>query len=177
MPNAAVDAPGSWPIREVVLDAVPASRLPSFIQAIQRRSEKSFILSFSTRSTAEPLQDVSFVLASLPFLLRRYHRSMPMARSSRVATPLFTPIDAIVKILSSGPSPFVVESVKNVSQYHANTLEAYVESLETEVLVRTQCIETCGIDGWREDRFMAAWEAALFTSGLLSRWAVVVSRR
>ncbi|KAK7693955.1 hypothetical protein QCA50_003530 [Cerrena zonata] len=165
----------------LALDAIPDSYLPSFIRDLQNRSEKLFVLTCVTRSMTEPLQDTASILTSIPFLFPRYSATRPtgnkFANRSSQTFASNTSIYGVVKILTSMQSPFVVECMRNVSGVYANALQGYVERLETDSELRTDCVKACGISGWREEKFWSTWEAALFTSGMLSRWVLLVSKR
>lgn len=165
----------------LALDAVPESYLPSFIRDLQNRSEGHFILTCVTRSTTEPLQDRSSILASIPFLFPRYSANGPagrkfVKRGSQAFTSTMS-THSVIKILTSKQSSFAVEYVRNVSGVYADALRGYVERLETDKELRAECIKACGIGGWREEKFWSTWEAALFSSGILSRWVLLVSKR
>lgn len=165
----------------LALDAVRDSYLPSFVRDLQKRSEKLFVLTFVTRNMTEHLQNTQSILTSIPFLLPRYSANNPsgnkfIKRSSQIFASKMS-IHSVVKTFSSKQSPFNVEYMRNVSGVYANALRGYVERLETDSALRTDCVNTCGISGWREERFWSSWEAALFSSGLLVRWVLVVSKR
>ncbi len=164
------------------LDTIPYARLDAFIRDFQ--ASLSFgttaMLGFSTCSSSVSFLSTRFVLASIPFLPRRFAASKrsgktyPSAR--RTVTPLLTSLDGIVKLLVSGPSPLAIESVQNVSKDYAKYLSRYVQDLTQAPDVRTKFVANWGIEGWREERLLAAWEDALVNIGSLQRWVILVRK-
>ncbi|PSR77625.1 hypothetical protein PHLCEN_2v7815 [Hermanssonia centrifuga] len=164
------------------LDTIPYARLDAFIRDFQ--ASLSFgttaMLGFSTCSSSVSFLSTRFVLASIPFLPRRFAASKrsgktyPSAR--RTVTPLLTSLDGIVKLLVSGPSPLAIESVQNVSKDYAKYLSRYVQDLTQAPDVRTKFVANWGIEGWREERLLATWEDALVNIGSLQRWVILVRK-
>ena len=65
----------------------------------------------------------------------------------------------------------------NVSDEYADHLDEQAERLVTSEATRTKFQETWGMEGWREERLVATWEAALVRAEVLTRWVVVVEKR
>lgn len=178
MPFPVSDAIQQDAIPVLALDAIPSCYLPSFFRDLHRRSEKLFILTCVTRSSAEHLKEISYLLASIPFLFPRYSANAAKLADRRLQIiSSQSPIHAIIEMLTSVASPFAVECIRNVSESYAHALEGYVERLDMDVNARTDCIKACGINGWREEKLWSTWEATLFSSGMLSRWVLVVSKQ
>ena len=91
-------------------------------------------------------------------------------------TPLLTSLDGILRLILSGPAPLAVESVQNVSEQYASYLDRYVHELANLPKVRDKFVTQWGLAGWREERLLVTWEAALFRAGLMVRWVVLVTR-
>ena len=142
-----------------------------------------------TPGSSRGSSSASFVVASVPFLPRKHlSRSKdkfrqagpnsptpsPCGSLDLELTPLLTSLEAIIKLLTSGPWPFVVESAENVSEQYASYLDAYVQDITYNPRVRERFVFRYGMEGWREERLLVGWEAALFRAGFLTRWAVLV---
>ena len=175
------------------LDAVPFSKLKAHVRALQLSLPPgtSAIVGFSTRGNSVPYLSTAFVHASIPFIARKHVTERRMKATSQPgksttgrypsldmkATPLLTSLDHNLKLLATGAAPLLVESVQNVSAQYASYLERYVQELTDIPKVRDRFVAQWGMAGWREERLLVAWEAALFRAGLMSRWAVFVTRR
>jgi hypothetical protein len=151
-------------------------------------------LAFTTRGPSlfpqVPNSDPRLVLAALPFLPRQHatpseykrlvhfrpHGAAPIAlpyhldRSSSVLER--TLLDVLGALRGAR-----VASTRDVSEEHAEALEAYASALETNVVRRTEFVEVWGEKGLLEEAFYARWEAALLRAGLLARYVIVVNRQ
>ena len=87
-----------------------------------------------------------------------------------------TSLDSIMKTLTSGRAPLVIESVQNVSDDYARYLRQYVDELTNDPGIRQRFIARWGVEGWREERFLATWEESLCRAGLLSRWVILARK-
>jgi hypothetical protein len=76
----------------------------------------------------------------------------------------------------SDSTVLTVKAVSNISEEYATQLNMIGRELETDRRMRALLISQWGIEGWREHRFLMAWEAALFKVGYLMKWNVVVER-
>lgn len=193
------DSPTPWnsrgvaQVQSVLLDAVPYPRLKAYIRYVQALlvPESSVGFGFSTLGPSALHTGASFVVASVPFLPRKHlSRSKdkfrqlgpnppnpsPCGSLDLELTPLLTSLEAIIKLLTSGSWPFVVESVQNVSEQYATYLDAYVQDITYNPRVRERFVSRWGMEGWREERLLVGWEAALFRAGFLTRWAVLVHK-
>lgn len=94
---------------------------------------------------------------------------------TRTATPLLVTLPDILALLTSGPRPLVVFSVKNVSHRYGAALGQYARGLE-EDRKRVQMIEQFGAEEWRRERLLKMWEAELYNGGWMSRWIVRAAR-
>ncbi|KIP12339.1 hypothetical protein PHLGIDRAFT_113814 [Phlebiopsis gigantea 11061_1 CR5-6] len=172
----------------LVLDAVPYSCLPAYIRSFQRGlpSGSSAMLGFSTYGNRPSFIRGSFVYAAIPFLARQHVTKQAASRSGSSSyarcpsldiqpTPLMTTLNGVLNLLTSGSSPLVVESVQNVSEQYASYLDRYARELTDLPKVRDKFVAQWGIAGWREERLMVTWEAALFRAGLMLRWVVLVT--
>ncbi|EKM55302.1 uncharacterized protein PHACADRAFT_184113 [Phanerochaete carnosa HHB-10118-sp] len=175
------------------LDAVPLSKLETYVRTLQLSLPlgASAMVGFSTRSSSVPYMSTAFVHASIPFFARKHvmeRRTKPASQSDKSIagrcpsldmepTPLLTSLDHHLKLLTSGATPLSVESVQNVSVEYASYLDRYVQELTEIPAVRARFVAQWGLAGWREERLLVAWEAATFRAGLMSRWAVYITRR
>jgi hypothetical protein len=82
----------------------------------------------------------------------------------------------ILELLTTGTAALALENVSNVSRQYADGLSAAATHLEEASATRAAFIRQWGDAGWREERLMMGWEAALFSAGLLMRWVVVVRK-
>ncbi|KAJ7085729.1 hypothetical protein B0H15DRAFT_1023325 [Mycena belliarum] len=135
---------------------------------------------FSSLEFTTPVSDLAFLgaqfnICAIPFLPRRYVRPGTSARN-RTATPLLASFHRILELLTVGPAALILENVSNMSKKYTVGLEAAAAHLEEDPAARTAFIQQWGVAGWREQRLMMAWEAALFSAGHLRRWVVVVRK-
>lgn len=170
----------------LILDAVPYSRVRAYIRAFQLSLPcgAPAMFGFSTLGPSVSCFSSSFVFAAVPFLPRKYitkrrlssDHKRPHPTACRTVAPLMTSLDYIMKTLTSGPAPLVIESVQNVSDEYAAYLRQYVQDLTDNPSVRARFIARWDIEGWREERFLATWEESLCRAGLLSRWVVLARK-
>ena len=101
-----------------------------------------------------------FILCSVPFLQR-----------SSTPSPLLC---SLTDIINNANAP--IKTVENVSHQYAALLTTMVQELEEEPHWRGRFIDQFGMEVWREQRFLLAWEAALLEAGLISRWIAVFKK-
>ncbi|OCB86718.1 hypothetical protein A7U60_g6177 [Sanghuangporus baumii] len=175
------------------LDAVPRAFTQTFIRSTQAKLkrkheyEKTSVFSFTTSEAGFSIFDDAFIFAALPFsrVFSKYLSSESDSKLKqpgrlpglRCSTPLFTRLPEILSLLTSGPNALHVLSLSNGSASYASALEAHASALEYDEAARRECIKDVGIQGWREERMYARWEAALLTAGLLARWVVLLESR
>ncbi|KAJ7709482.1 hypothetical protein B0H17DRAFT_1324416 [Mycena rosella] len=157
------------------LDSTPFSHLDASLLQLRTALAPGSVASLEFTTPASPLAFLSapFSICAAPFLPRRYART----GVGRTATPLLASVHRILELLTAGPAALALESVSNVSRTYADGLNAAAEQLEEDRATRTAFIQRCGIAGWREQRLMMAWEAALFSAGYMTRWVVVVRKQ
>ncbi|PCH37892.1 hypothetical protein WOLCODRAFT_114401 [Wolfiporia cocos MD-104 SS10] len=179
------------------LDGIPYARAEAYIRMLQSSLPPctSIVIDVTTRGTAVSFLNSSFILASLPFLPRRHvHRKLEVnlhsiknlrvsetdawSPTSRMVSPapLLTTLSQTLQLLASGQTPLTIESVRNTSDEDANLLRAYVQDLEENQVVRDDFVRKWNIEGWREERLYAVWEAAVLDAKLLERWTIVVRK-
>ncbi|KAI0929217.1 hypothetical protein AcW1_006217 [Taiwanofungus camphoratus] len=178
------------------LDEIPYSQLESSTRRLQSRLSpgQTVAFKFTTRCPSVSFLSTSFVLCALPFLPRRHARmgSLPEPSSdfsssttsfscfyalrNRTTSPLLGSLSHFLELVTSGPAAVVVQSVQNASEEYADFLDTYVRNLEDDPHVREDFVRKWGIEGWREERFFASWEAALFSAKLLEHWVVVAHK-
>lgn len=166
-----------------MLDAIPYHQVAAYIRAFQATLDPglSAFIGFSTSGSSVQSDRDQFLLASIPFLPRRYIKtassSVDFPQSARrTLTPLLTSFTQVLELITSGPSPLAVESVQNVSDGYIAFLEDYVQELTYLPSARDKFVSQWGMAGWREERLLGSWEAALFSSAIMSRWLVLVSK-
>jgi hypothetical protein len=113
-----------------------------------------------------------FILCAIPFLQRTYRDSTEALKYGRTTAPLLARFNTFVTLLSSESS--TIRSIGNISHWHAHSLLHLEEKLSNDRDIRTNCVQQEGIAGWREKKFMLAWEAGLLRAGFLTRWQVVL---
>jgi hypothetical protein len=157
------------------LDFVPFHHLEKQINKIQcSLPSGSTILEFSCLAPAVRFMSRDFILCAIPFLLRTYKDSKEAPKHIRTTSPLLTRFNTFVALLSSEPSTIRVKSIVDISRWHAHSLLQLEERLSNDRHLRTTCVQEEGIAGWREKKFMLAWEAGLLRAGFLTRWRVVL---
>ncbi|KAJ7286201.1 hypothetical protein C8J57DRAFT_1708554 [Mycena rebaudengoi] len=130
-------------------------------------------LEFTTPSQPIPFLSAQFILCSIPFLPRKYAIHTRTPPRYRTSTPVLASINRILELLTAGPT---LERVVNVSEQYAAALNVRSLHLEDDKDCRAAFIQQWGLAGWREERLMMAWEAALFSAGWLTRWVVVIRK-
>ncbi|KAH8099532.1 hypothetical protein BXZ70DRAFT_1008939 [Cristinia sonorae] len=177
------------------LDRLLPANLSPFIRSLQISITigSTAMLGFTARGRHFPRsqEDPLYHLAALPFLPRKYlkphdaqstkaesrtHLNYPRS-ALRTTIPLKTTLDNVVYLLTSGEVPLTIKSVENVSDAYTAHLDEHADHLLTNVASRTKFQQNWGTEGWREERFVAQWEAALIRAEVLARWVVVVERR
>jgi hypothetical protein len=158
------------------LDFVPFHHLEKEIIKIQSSLSlgSTIILEFSCLAPAVRFMSRDFILCSIPFLLRTYKGSnlKEAPKHSRTTSPLLTRFNTFVALLSSESSK--IRSIVDISRWHAHSLLQLEERLSNDRHLRMTCVQEEGIAGWREKKFMLAWEAGLLRAGFLTRWRVVL---
>ncbi|KAJ7461473.1 hypothetical protein FB451DRAFT_1268289 [Mycena latifolia] len=156
------------------LDYIPFSHLEaSLLQLRTALAPGTFArLEFTTPASDLPFLGTQFNFCAVPFLPRKYART----GRRRTATPLLASVHRILELLTVGPAALALEYVSNASKKYAEGLDAAGGHLEEDRVSRTAFIQQWGVAGWREQRLMMAWEAALFSAGYLRRWVVVVRK-
>ena len=156
------------------LDFVPFHHLGKEINKVQSslQSGSTIILEFSCLAPAVRFMSRDFILCAIPFLLRTYKNSKEAPKHSRTTAPLLTRFNTLVALLSSESSK--IRSIVDISRWHAHSLLQLEERLSNDRHLRMTCVQEEGITGWREKKFMLAWEAGLLRAGFLTRWRVVL---
>lgn len=160
------------------LDRVPLNELGLFIHDVQSSLTvgSKAMIGFTARgrhfppspSESSPL----YALAAIPFLPRQHlrltekaslleERPTPPRTTLRTLLPLRTTLDNVIYLLTSGKSSLTLKSVANISEEYAIHLDEQAERLMASEATRTKFQETWGMEGWREERLVATWEAAL----------------
>lgn len=156
------------------LDFVPFHKLEKEINKIQSslQSGSTTILEFSCLASEVRFMSRKFILCAIPFLLRTYNDPKKAFKYGRTIVPLLTGFNTFVAIMSSESS--TIKSIGNISSWHAHSLLQLEERLSNDRHLRMTCVREEGIAGWREKKFMLAWEAGLLRAGFLMRWRVVL---
>ncbi|KAJ7723957.1 hypothetical protein DFH07DRAFT_931954 [Mycena maculata] len=157
------------------LDRIPFSHFEtSLLQLRATLAPGTFAtLEFTTPAAHVAFLSPQFNICAVPFLPRQHIRSPSTVRP---ATPLLGSVHRVLELLTAGPSAFALENVSNVSRTYAEALGAAAARLKDDRAARTAFIQQWEITGWREQRLMMGWEAALFSVGYLTRWVVVVRK-
>jgi hypothetical protein len=159
------------------LDYLKYGHLEGLIRTLQSTMSPgdSNRLEFTTLGPSVKLLSMPFILCALPFLPRR-HVHPRRHETQRTSTPLLTSLHQIIGLATSGPSPFVIDNVRNVSEEYATTLETVVRELALNRQARSSFIDQWGMECWREHRFLTEWESGLLRAGHLMKWIVVVRK-
>ena len=171
----------------LVLDDVPHASVRACIRAFQASlpADAPILVGFTTLDPTVKMFSTTFVKAALPFLPRRYisakrlplpDTKRPFPSTSRTSASLLTSLDDILKALTTGTSPLVIESVQNVSEQYANHLNSLVHELTESSTSRKRFINRWSLEGWREERFLCTWEEALCRAGILTRWLILARK-
>ncbi|KAI0333613.1 hypothetical protein GY45DRAFT_1334878 [Cubamyces sp. BRFM 1775] len=172
--------------RSISLDCTPYHRLEQCIRGLQTSLAQGDFLTIglTTRAgpTAHSLLHPDTIITAIPFFPRVYLRKHTQtARNAasggeRTTTPLFVTLPRVLALLTSGPEPFKIELVRNVSEEYALFLWRSVNDLEEDREIRDAFVREWGVEAWREERVCTAWEAGLIGAGLLAGWAIVVRK-
>jgi hypothetical protein len=133
------------------------------------RPRQAKVIAFSTCSPTLKFGDHAFVMAALPFFARKHTNTQPI-------TPFCISLHSNLELMAGGPTPLTVVSVHNVSTAYADHLEELSTSLERERDLQEALVAEGGMECWRETILFAAWEAALYRVGFLTRWEVLVQK-
>lgn len=160
----------------VYLDFIPYSDLEHVLCAVKASLKPGTFVSFefTTVSPDIPFLSDSFVFCSLPFMPRRYFKHDGLPR--RTSMPLLISLHRVIELLTSAACPLFIETVKNVTSEHITAFGALHEALARDRILRSGSIQKWGERGWKEHRFMIAWERALLTAGYLTKWIVVARK-
>jgi hypothetical protein len=161
------------------LDFVPRSHLKPLIRDVQSslRCLASIVFEFTTVGSSVVFLSTPFILCTLPYLPRKYTRQQDGSDvHQRTSSPLLTSLHYIIELASSGSSPLIIESVKNVSSAHATNLRSTVFGPENDQQQNRSLICQFGEHFVKERRFLAAWEIALLNLGYLTRWVVTARK-
>ncbi|KAJ6531310.1 hypothetical protein B0H19DRAFT_967011 [Mycena capillaripes] len=168
------------------LDHTPFSALePVLLELRTTLAPGTFAtLEFTTPAPHVTFPSPQFTLCAIPFLPRKHARACagPNATSiaparTRTATPLLASLHRVLELLTAGSGALALENVSNMSKQYTNGLTAAAAHLEDDRAARAAFVHQWGVAGWREQRLMMGWEAALFSARLLTRWVVVVVRK
>ncbi|KAJ8496800.1 hypothetical protein ONZ51_g893 [Trametes cubensis] len=172
--------------RSISLDCAPYHRLEECIRGLQASLAQGDYLTIGLTTRAGPTA-YSFwhpdtIITAIPFFPRAYLRKRTQtARNTagggeRTTTPLYITLPRVLSLLTSGPEPFKIELVRNVSEEYAHFLWRSVDDLEDDREIRDAFVHEWGVEAWREERVCTAWEAGLVDAGLLAGWAIVVCK-
>lgn len=140
------------------------------IQSLHRRGN-STVIEFSCLGRGVWPMSLDFILCAVLFLPIDMHTGGRAARINRTSAPLFIKLESVIALLSStGALP--IKSIENISIEHTSMLYDLEQELVYNRDLRQEHIEDVGLEGWRKDRFMLAWEAGLLRAGKLARWRI-----
>ena len=156
------------------LDVVPYRDLETELRRIQAPYQAGSLITveFSCLASDIAFMSPQFILCAIPLLPRAFGKRTE--RTPRTSTMLLTRLETIVALLLSLSCRVVC--VDNVSYRQAAILQTLEMDLAGNRSKRLDCIKDFGIAGWREERFMYAWEAALLVSGNLVRWRIMLKK-
>ncbi|KAF8891258.1 hypothetical protein BD779DRAFT_1670894 [Infundibulicybe gibba] len=171
-----VDTDVQLPVLVIDIDFVPHGCLQSTISAYLSALESNtrLVVNVTTVALGTPLLSHKFLLCSLPFLPRQYLKAGSGASPRRGLGSLLTPLHRIIELISQ--HQVTVKAVENVSKAREKELWALEQQLVNDRALRTSTTGNYGIEGWREHRFLTAWEAALLSNGHLVRWSVIICK-
>jgi hypothetical protein len=156
------------------LDVVPYRDLETELRRIQAPYQAGSLITveFSCLASDIAFMSAQFILCAIPLLPRAFGKRTK--RNLRTSTLLLTRLETIISLLLSLSCRIVC--VDNVSSRRAAILQALEMDLAGNKSQRADCIKNFGLAGWREERFMFAWEAALLISGNLVRWRIMLKK-
>ncbi|KAF9469266.1 hypothetical protein BDZ94DRAFT_1181937, partial [Collybia nuda] len=154
------------------LDFVPYAELDPAIRTMLHflRPGNTVSFEFTTISPKIPFLGDQYIFCSYPFMPRRFTPTSQV--SHRTSTPLLISLQKIIEML--GTLTTTIEAVSNITAESANVLQLLEQELATNSTLRSAIICRWGLKGWREYRFMLAWEAALLQAGCLAKWSVTI---
>ncbi|TFK42387.1 hypothetical protein BDQ12DRAFT_676119 [Crucibulum laeve] len=168
----------SMPVYTLDLDYVPYQHIQSSIQKTLSSLQPgtSLVVNFTAIQQATAYLDEQFVLCAIPFLPRKYGNSHTKKKHVRTAVPLYLTLPHALEIISNAPNT-TIHSVENASRERALSLQAWEQLLVHDRKLRSVYIDENGIESWRENRFLLAWEAGLLMAEFLIRWHVVIQKQ
>ncbi|KAH9945798.1 uncharacterized protein BXZ73DRAFT_31926, partial [Epithele typhae] len=156
----------------ISLDCIPHHRLEDLIRKLQAslKSGQSVALGLTARSPAsqKSFWTDSTILTAIPFLPRSR-----LEGCQRTTTPLFASVHAILRLLTTGPTPLTIDIARNVSSEYSDFLRDHTDQLENDPELRQRIVEGLGRQAWVEERLCASWEAALVDLGFLESWVII----
>ncbi|KAF7311433.1 hypothetical protein MKEN_01045500 [Mycena kentingensis (nom. inval.)] len=172
--SAPKETPNTLPPRtentHINLNRTPFSRLDAALDQLRAALDKPgkfATLEFTTPVSEPEFPSNEFIMCALPFVSR--------CGRSTTTTPLFARFNHILEHLTRpGDGVLVLESATNISKEYADKLLASAKRLDEDRKMRSAFVDAHGMRKYWEERFMLAWEAALFSSGRhLARWKLV----
>jgi hypothetical protein len=156
------------------LDVVPYRDLETALRRIQAPYQAGSLITieFSCLASGIAFMSTQFILCAIPLLPRAFGKRTK--RNPRTSMLLLTRLETVVALLLS--LSYRIVCVDNVSYRQAAILQTLEMDLAGNKSKRVDCINNFGIAGWREERFMVAWEAALLISGNLVRWKIILKK-
>jgi len=109
----------------------------------------------------------------LPFILP----PLPDKADFNVSTSIFSNLIEILNLLMSGASALSIQSARDVTRMYTDRLTREIDELIGSMWLRDQSVAKMGKEGWRELILRKQWELALFSSGRLNRWWIVVGKK
>ncbi|THU88599.1 hypothetical protein K435DRAFT_729781, partial [Dendrothele bispora CBS 962.96] len=142
---------------------------------------QSATITFSALAPHIRFLSKNFILSAVPFMPRTYlddadSDPADVRRFERAYTPLFVSLTRLTELLCSTSPQITIKCVEQVSDEYSQSLLTLERMLLQDKIVRDVLIRRWSLSGWREHRLMLAWEAGLFSSGLLHRWKVVIDK-
>ena len=156
------------------LDVVPYRDLETALWRIQAPYQAGSLITieFSCLASDIAFMSTKSILCAIPLLPCAFAKRAK--RKPRTSMSLLTKLETIVALLLSLSCRIVC--VDNISYRQAAILQTLEMDLVGNKSKRVDCINNFGIAGWREERFMFAWEAALLISGNLVRWKITLKK-
>jgi hypothetical protein len=166
----------------VSLVSVAQSRLRDAINDIQQEvhpllqnSDPScaVILEFAFMSQEISILDPQqAIMCLLPFILAPIQDRTDFDTS----TSIFSGLLEILQLLVTGVQPFSIQSARNVTKMHCDRLTREIDESTNNLWLKDQRLAKLGAEGLQELLFRKQWELALYASGKMSRWWIIVGK-
>ena len=161
-------------MRDIDLPHISQDRNTLFLDTVLHRRWKSAI---SNTLSLDCIEFTSFVSQNVPSLSPEFILcALPLAYRSRLSSPLLGSLFEVMNIIQ--PLTHIkIKTVENISKDYSSFLATMERNLVEQGTIRARLVDEHGLEKWRQERFLLAWEAALVDAGFMVRWRIVLDAK